>query len=168
MLSPVSYDGAPTPPPQPSPGAFTMSSDNLGNRYATSPRDQQYSQQQEDSRLKSLRNDNISPQRFDGVQSQRHYDSSRHMNGGFSSPSQQQQQQSFNDFTARSHRSPQQIRKDNPPSLNITAKSVSTPNVSMTSKSRNYSKGTRQDEELAIARSVNTICVCCLCHNYKE
>ncbi|XP_060598250.1 uncharacterized protein LOC132752021 isoform X18 [Ruditapes philippinarum] len=151
MLSPVSYDGAPTPPPQPSPGAFTMQSDNLGSRYATSPRDQHFSQQQDDSRLRSQRHENISPQRFEGVQSQRHYDnslSSRHMNGGYSSP----QQHSFSDFSARSQRSPQQIRKDNPPSLNITAKSVSTPNVSMTSKSRNFSKGTRQEEDLAIAR----------------
>ncbi|XP_053392604.1 sorbin and SH3 domain-containing protein 1-like isoform X23 [Mercenaria mercenaria] len=151
MLSPVSYDGAPTPPPQPSPGAFRSQSDYLGNRYAASPRDQHLLQQQQENIITSPRNEHISAQRFDGVQSQKHYDyssSARHINGGYSSLP----QQSYNDFSVRSRQSPQQIRKDNPPSLNITAKSVSTPNINMNISSRNHSKGNRQDEDLAIAR----------------
>lgn len=139
MLSPVSYDGAPTPPPQPSPHAW----------QSRDPMSYQASQIQQAERLSSPRNEMTSSHRIDGVQSQRSYDhspTSRHMNGGYSSlPT-----QNYNEFSTWSRQSPQQIRKDNIPSLNITAKSLSTPNVNMNNKS--YGRSNRQDEDLAIAR----------------
>ncbi|KAL4239958.1 Sorbin and SH3 domain-containing protein 1 [Mactra antiquata] len=153
MLSPMSFDGAPTPPPQPSPGAFQSHTDGpsyQSNRYPASPRDQNMSPRLQDSRL-TPRTDHVSPQRFGGVQSQRQYDpsiSSRHMNGGYSSSP----HQSFNDFSARSRQSPNQIRKDNPPSLNITAKSVSSNDVNTKTNNNNYNKNNRQEEDLAITR----------------
>lgn len=155
MLSPMSYDGAPTPPPQPSPGAFNSSTLDRsgyqgyqGNRYPASPREQQMLGRMEDNRFTSPRNEHVSPQHFNGVQSQRQFDqsaSSRLLNGSTSS-----QHNLNNDFSIRS-RQQQPIRKDNPPSLNITAKSVSSPNINVNSNNR-YGKTNKQDEELAIAR----------------
>lgn len=153
MLSPVNYDGAPTPPPQPSPGAFRSSTldrlDYQGNRYPTSPRDQHDSSRQHENRITSPRIDRVSPQRYNGVQSQKQYDqapSSRQMNGSYSSLP----QHGYNDYSVRS---PQQIRKDNPPSLNITAKSVSTSDINSNISKKNHSKSNRQqDEDLAVAR----------------
>ena len=141
MLSPVSFEAVPTPPPQPSPGAFRSPTNTLGyDRYGTQPRSPRHEP------VTSPRYDHISPHRYDGVQSQRHIDSysSKQMNGGFSP-------HRYDDFTIRSRQAQQQIRKDNPPVLNITAKSVSTPNITMNSHG-DYGRGRGQEEELAIAR----------------
>ena len=150
MLSPMSFDGAPTPPPQPSPGAFNKSPTNTlgyGQRYATSPRDQSYSSPRLDTRAQPSRYEPASPSsRYEGSQlPQRQYDS-RLMNGNgygtYSAPKTR-----YDDFS-RSRQSPQQIRKELPPSLNITAKSVSTPNVN----SHDMVNRSKQEEDLALAR----------------
>ena len=141
MLSPVSFEAVPTPPPQPSPGAFRSPTNTLGyDRYATHPRSPRHEPT-------SPRFDYTSPHRYDGIQqSQRQIDSysSRQINGGYS-------QQRYDDFTLRSRPAQQPVRKDNPPVLNITAKSVSTPNITMNSLD-DYGRGRGQEEELAIAR----------------
>lgn len=148
MLSPASYDGAPTPPPQPSPGAFksyTLDRPAYQNKYATSPRDQHVSP---DSRYGSSRYDQVPQQQFDGVQSQRQYSQSpsSRVNGVYATMPHNR----VEDFSARSRQSPQIIRKDNPPAMNISAKSVSTPNISM--NSQDHSRNNQQDEDLAVAR----------------
>ena len=137
MLSPVSFEAVPTPPPQPSPGAFRSPTNTLGyERYATHPRSPRHEP------VTSPRYD-----RYDGVQSQRQIDSysSKQMNGGYSP-------QRYDDFTLRSRQAQQQIRKDNPPTLNITAKSMSTPNITMNSHDDFGSRSRGQEEELALAR----------------
>ena len=141
MLSPVSFEAVPTPPPQPSPGAFRSPTNTLGyERYATHPRSPRHEQ------VTSSRYDHISPNRYDGAQSQRQIDSysSKQMNGGFSP-------QRYDDFTLRSRQAQQQIRKDNPPTLNITAKSMSTPNITMNSHD-DIGRSRGQEEDLALAR----------------
>ena len=158
MLSPVSFEAVPTPPPQPSPGAFRSPTNTLGyDRYATHPRSPRHEPT-------SPRFDYTSPHRYEGVQSQRQIDSysSRQMNGGYSP-------QRYDDLTLRSRAAQQPVRKEAPPVLNISAKSVSTPNITMNSHD-DYSRGRihddygrrrghddfsqsrGQEEELAIAR----------------
>jgi len=145
MLSPMSYDGAPTPPPQPSPGAFKSSTLDRyhGNQYsgrqATSPR-------QEVNRF--THEDPLSPS-----QTHRQYGTgtspaSRQMNGGYSTmPSRGR----HDNVVAHSHTSASNIRKDNPPSMNITAKSVSSPSVNL--NSHDHNRNIKQPEEdLALAR----------------
>lgn len=148
MLSPASYDGAPTPPPQPSPGAFNSNSLDRPSyqKYATSPRDHRT---QQDNRYGGNRFDQVSPQQYDGVQSQRLYNQSpsSKVNGVYSTMPHNR----VEDFSTRSRQSPQIIRKNDPPHMNISAKSVSSPNINMNSQdhTRNNNK---QDEDLAIAR----------------
>ena len=157
MLSPASYDGAPTPPPQPSPGAFNSNSlDNrpaYQNRYASSPQEQPMSMSLPaehrygggGSRYDTL------PQQYNGGQSQRQYNQSpsSRMNGNVYATMPHNR---VEDFSARSRQSPQIIRKSDPPPMNISAKSQSTPNININSQDYSRNNKTEPEEDLAIAR----------------
>ncbi|XP_052767656.1 uncharacterized protein LOC128208138 isoform X21 [Mya arenaria] len=141
MLSPMSYDGAPTPPPMPSPGAFKSSTldryngSRYGSQQVSSPRQEtQYGRDQ-----------------FDSSPANRQYSQSpagRQMNGGYSTMPNSSRRENV---VARSSQSPQIIRRDNPPTVNITAKSVSSPNIHV--NSHDHNRNIKQPEEdLALAR----------------
>ncbi|XP_052235383.1 uncharacterized protein LOC127847484 isoform X2 [Dreissena polymorpha] len=153
MLSPLSYDGAPTPPPQPSPGAFRsppqdqpiLSGSLLGNhkqqvfsQQATSP------QKAEDQFGPSSHHDHAPQRQHNTAPPHRHHNGSqsqsRQVNGGYSTlPTQSKRYEGF--------QSQQHFRKDNVPAMQITAKSVSSPNV----RAQDHCRNNNQEEDLALA-----------------
>ncbi|KAK3610685.1 hypothetical protein CHS0354_028076 [Potamilus streckersoni] len=158
MLSPVNYE-APTPPPQPSPSAYPSRAPEMAyglqGRYSSSPgRGAPHGQfsPPSDGYYSSGRQDHVSPQRFNGIQSQRQYDSmSKLMNG---STHHLPTKVDTSTSSLRTKPSSSSVLKDTTPALSITAKSTSVPNINMSRSYPGYpvTKPKAQDDDLATSR----------------
>ncbi|KAL3877388.1 hypothetical protein ACJMK2_035100 [Sinanodonta woodiana] len=154
MLSPVNYE-VPTPPPQPSPSAYPSRAPEIAyghqGRYSSSPgrgAPQGQFSPPSDGYYSSGSQDHVSPQRFNGIQSQRQYDSmSKLMNGSTHNlPT--------STSSLRAKPSSSSLLKATTPALSITAKSTSVPNINMSRSYPDYpvTKPKTQDDDLATSR----------------